>query len=363
MLFRIKNLAIFELEKQRAWKAGWHQIAILIQETQSGTVRLVDRDDPVTDAVLNTLPSSIIVYPPPPTLTIPYHLRLTFPFPFQPNRDINCGECCSNDCPVSGLHLAGLYYHDFHQLNAQGPQSEWFGDCEAPPELWHAVMRLMAGDGAGDETLARDVEMVREFRRCHYYTFREQGGMDYRQIVRQASTAYDEALELCETQKRGDQFADADADAGTSAANRPHVLGALIAASTEVAAIGFARATTIGAANAATTTGAGFANATNTSISTATYGGAGAADAVDAATVADSVADSIAGAVADIIIDTVPADIADAVADRVADALVNVITEVTESVRNSVISGDSVASGPVNAVVASSHEDWIWDFD
>lgn len=303
------------------------------------------------------VPWSTVVVP--PTLEIPAFLRRAFPFPFQPDRVNESGECCSTHCPVDEPHLAGLYYHDLKQQRVKGPRSQWFGDSEAPPEVWKAVARLCAGDqdNTPDFDVDFDVDMVREFRHCHYYTFNEQGEWDGDKIIRDAKATYKNALRVYKLEEEG---VDAGAVVGTK------TLSALVAAGANLASVGIAAvaaadisasdatvaallaqvgtahptAAANGVPNADTDSGSDYADTTTTTTMTtattspdATAAGIGLRP-FDADAIADAVADGVADAVVDVIKDNFPAPIADAVTDavaeRVADAVVDAITEVTK---------------------------------
>ena len=80
--------------------------------------------------------------------------------------------------------------------------------------MWAAVRRLEArcragvgaegrgGYGAGSkQTEDEDEMMVREFRKCHYYMFKEHGEMGYDCVIRNAKRAYKDALKAAENVK------------------------------------------------------------------------------------------------------------------------------------------------------------------
>lgn len=319
--FRQHHATIFGLERKRAKKACWHQVTLTLREFEAQSQRVADEFEPLANDVMRWPPPvyrpgfaahpEIFVTPPSGTRTIPPHLRRAFPFPFMPERLFDEGECCSNMCPVRGLHLAGLYYRDRTGPYVMDTRTEWFGDSEAPPEVWDAVSRLQAGDR--HETLDQDVATVRDFRRCHYYTFQEQGEMKYKEVVRYASACYKAALEVCKKQKRGDYRAGAGAGAGATI-TVGYALGALAGAGANLAATGISSATAAGAASA---------TVADDDADTVVDADADAdADTfVDADTIVDVDADTIVDADADTIVDTIVDAFADAGADAVEDAL------------------------------------------
>lgn len=201
------------MECKRAKRADWHQIELAGGELMAQIKELTEDYPPLMNSERWPSPK----YEPPTTplspttnattspaplikpTTIPPPLLASFPFPFTSDRQYDHGECASTDCPVAGLHLAGLYYHDLKVAHTKSQQTEWFGDSEAPPDVWDAVRRLEAGEGT-KEARDGDEKMVREFRRCHHYLF-QKGRMDSKIVERKAIEAWKDAMKDAKTLK------------------------------------------------------------------------------------------------------------------------------------------------------------------
>lgn len=185
---------IYYLECSRAGKATVHHLEQTSQKLEqafnkfrisAGPTRPSDDErwrTPAYQPLTTTLQPSE-----PPPETIPQHLIESFPKEFNPDRAYDHGECDSHTCLVHEMHLAGLYYVDLEDSSL--PQkTEWFGHSEAPPEVWDAVRRLIAKESGAME--AEDMRMVKDFRSCHYYEFREIGEEPlYQELVDQARRA------------------------------------------------------------------------------------------------------------------------------------------------------------------------------
>lgn len=92
------------------------------------------------------------------------------------------------------MHLAGLYYVDLKSDSVPWA-TEWFGNSEAPREVWDAVWRLVAGQSGEGAGQAEDMKIAKEFRDCHYYAFKDYGEPSYDTVVSQALQAWKDAVQ------------------------------------------------------------------------------------------------------------------------------------------------------------------------
>lgn len=239
-----RHAGIYRLERKRSAKATIHQLQIVKEVRRA--VRAA-QDVPLSSLIDqetgNRLHWARIVIQ--PTLRIPPILLQAFPFPFTPDRERNSGECTSPTCPVVGPHLTGLYYHNLGlSAELRGLRSQWFGNSEAPRTVWDAVDRLTTGERY--ETFDQDVKLVREFRNCHYYTFREQGEWNADEATHEAWKAYRRAVHCFEMQQLGADMIELERVLDIDEIEGTETLGALVDAGTALATMGLSAAVAAG---------------------------------------------------------------------------------------------------------------------